>query len=283
MLIVVFALDDTARPANHRFSTARSRRNGPERRRPAPVLLGYAGAGLPPVWLGRFFAVLCSRRGAGCLFVPAAEGCRKARAISSRLLGGDDRVFVVATGMETIMAPWRAARWLELNAAVRRSVMQRGSRCPGHGPDPAKSAMHLSWAGDGPVMGLPYACAGDAEAERSGQHRRRASRSNRYGHIADSVRAEGAVRGTLALPIRARFVPLHGHPDCLPGWCLPCIPGGRFLRRSAGAGRQAGLVRARSRGGQPDQPAPSGVHVGGRSRTNCTSSRPHHRVLAGHG
>ena len=32
----------------------------------------------------------------------------------------------------------------------------------------------------------------------------------------------------LALPIHVRFVPLHGPPDCLPDWCMPCIPGGRF-------------------------------------------------------
>jgi hypothetical protein len=32
----------------------------------------------------------------------------------------------------------------------------------------------------------------------------------------------------LALPIRARFVPLHGRPDCSPDWCIPRIPGGRF-------------------------------------------------------
>ena len=32
----------------------------------------------------------------------------------------------------------------------------------------------------------------------------------------------------LALPIRARFIPLPGHPDCSPDWCMPCIPGGRF-------------------------------------------------------
>jgi len=61
----------------------------------------------------------------------------------------------------------------------------------------------------------------------------------------------------LALPIRARFVPLSGRPACSSDWCMPRIPGGRFVRRSARAGRQAGLVRARGRGGQPDQPAPS--------------------------
>ena len=80
----------------------------------------------------------------------------------------------------------------------------------------------------------------------------RASRGNRYGHIADSVRAEGAVVEPLALPIRARFVPLPGHPDCSPDWCMPRIPGDRFLRRSVRDGRQAGLVRTRGRGGQPD-------------------------------
>ena len=32
----------------------------------------------------------------------------------------------------------------------------------------------------------------------------------------------------LALPIRIRFVPLHGPPDCSPYWCIPRIPGDRF-------------------------------------------------------
>ena len=32
----------------------------------------------------------------------------------------------------------------------------------------------------------------------------------------------------LALPIRARFVPLRGRPDCSPDWCMPRIPVGRF-------------------------------------------------------
>jgi hypothetical protein len=32
----------------------------------------------------------------------------------------------------------------------------------------------------------------------------------------------------LALPIRARFVPLHGRPDCSPDWCMPRIPVARF-------------------------------------------------------
>jgi hypothetical protein len=32
----------------------------------------------------------------------------------------------------------------------------------------------------------------------------------------------------LALPIRARFVPLHRRPDYSSDLCMPCIPGGRF-------------------------------------------------------
>ncbi len=32
----------------------------------------------------------------------------------------------------------------------------------------------------------------------------------------------------LALPIRARFVPLRGLPACSLDWCIPRIPGGRF-------------------------------------------------------
>ncbi len=56
----------------------------------------------------------------------------------------------------------------------------------------------------------------------------RSSRSNRYGHLADSIRAEGRSVEPLALPICARFAPLSGHPDCSPGWCMPGIPGGRF-------------------------------------------------------
>jgi hypothetical protein len=32
----------------------------------------------------------------------------------------------------------------------------------------------------------------------------------------------------LALPVRTRFVPLRGRPDCSPDWCIPRIPGVRF-------------------------------------------------------
>jgi hypothetical protein len=37
--------------------------------------------------------------------------------------------------------------------------------------------------------------------------------------IADSVRAEGAVRGTACFADPARFIPLPGHPDC-PVWLV---------------------------------------------------------------
>ena len=33
---------------------------------------------------------------------------------------------------------------------------------PGQGLDPAEPVIYLSWTGDGPVMYLPYTCAGDA-------------------------------------------------------------------------------------------------------------------------
>ncbi len=33
---------------------------------------------------------------------------------------------------------------------------------PGPGLDPAEPVMYLSWTGDGPVIYLPYTCAGDA-------------------------------------------------------------------------------------------------------------------------
>ena len=68
----------------------------------------------------------------------------------------------------------------------------------------------------------------------------------------------------LALPIRARFVPLRGQPDCSPDWCMPGIPGGGsppFCSRWAAGwscsyprpGRASGSARA----------APSRLHRGG--------------------
>ena len=49
--------------------------------------------------------------------------------------------------------------WTPRRAAASCS---KGSRCPGQGLDPTEPVMYLSWTGDGPVMDLPYTCAGDA-------------------------------------------------------------------------------------------------------------------------
>ena len=54
----------------------------------------------------------------------------------------------------------RCARtWTPQRAAASCS---KGSRVHGQGLDPAEPVMYLSWTGDGPVMYLPYTCAGDA-------------------------------------------------------------------------------------------------------------------------
>ena len=63
---------------------------------------------------------------------------------------------------------------------------------------------------------------------------------------------------------------------------MPCIPVGRVLRRSAQAGRWAGLVRTCGLGRLPDRPAPShrGCH-GGADRVRV--ARRHRRVEDWHG
>jgi hypothetical protein len=69
----------------------------------------------------------------------------------------------------------------------------------------------------------------------------------------------------LALPTRARFVPLSGHPACSPDWCMPRIPGGRFLRRSAPRWA-AGWSHSYPRPGRASASAraiPSRLHRGG--------------------
>jgi hypothetical protein len=74
----------------------------------------------------------------------------------------------------------------------------------------------------------------------------------------------------LALPIRARFVPLRGHPDCSSGWCMPCIPGGRFsaVLLSRAAGWSCSFLR---RGRLKDRPAP--CHRGCRGRRRPSARR----------
>jgi hypothetical protein len=94
------------------------------------------------------------------------------------------------------------------------------------------------------------------------EYHRGPMRSSGYGNIADSVRAERAVRITARFADRARFVPLSGRRDCS---CedVPDIPvGGSVFRRPAPAGRRAGLVRTCGRvsarrcrwNGRPAQP-----------------------------
>jgi hypothetical protein len=85
----------------------------------------------------------------------------------------------------------------------------------------------------------------------------RAWRSNRYGHIADSVRAEGAVRGTACFADPCPFCPIIRAPGLLAWLVHAGHPGRPVLRRSARDGRRAGLVRTRGRGRLPHRPAPS--------------------------
>ena len=49
-----------------------------------------------------------------------------------------------------------------------------------------------------------------------------------HGHIADSVRAGGAVRGTACFADPRPFCPVTRRQGCSPHWCMPRIPGGRF-------------------------------------------------------
>jgi hypothetical protein len=69
----------------------------------------------------------------------------------------------------------------------------------------------------------------------------------------------------LALPIRARFVPLRGRPDCSPGWCIPRIPGGRFSAVLLAMDGGLVLFVPAAGGRLPHWPAPShrGCHGGG--------------------
>ena len=52
------------------------------------------------------------------------------------------------------------------------------------------------------------------------------------------------------------FCPVTGRPDCSPDWCA-AHPGRPVLRRSARAGRRAGLVQYPRPGRAADRPAPS--------------------------
>jgi hypothetical protein len=79
--------------------------------------------------------------------------------------------------------------------------------------------------------------------------RRRPWRSDRYGQIADSVRAEGAVRGTACFADPCPFCPVTRAPGLLASLVHSAHPGRPVLRRSARDGRRAGLVRTRGGAG----------------------------------
>ena len=140
-----------------------------------------------------------------------------------------------------------------------------------HLPPPAKTARSLRKRGPAGRFLLVPLCVMVC--------RRRSWRSDRYGQIADSVRAEGAVRGTACFADPCPFCPVMRAPS--PDWCIPRIPGGRFLRRSARDGRRAGLVRTRG----PGQASASARAIPSRAATEAVTgcAPPARRVEDWHG
>ena len=89
------------------------------------------------------------------------QAAGSARAISSRLHGGD-RLCVAATGMGDQHDA--VASGAVPGAGHRGEPRRHAPRVPGvpgQGLDPAEPVIYLAWTGDGPVMYLPYTCAGD--------------------------------------------------------------------------------------------------------------------------
>jgi hypothetical protein len=116
----------------------------------------------------------CSPDGGLALCVPAAgAGCR---------IGPRHLIEAPTEGMTGCASPppeWRPARrrcdrrGARIWTARRASAScNKGSRCPRQGLGPADPVMCLSWTGDGPVMYLPYTCAGDAPDHLSGSRTR---------------------------------------------------------------------------------------------------------------
>jgi len=85
-----------------------------------------------------------------------------------------------------------------------------------HLPPPAKTARTLRKRGPAGRFPLVPPCVIVCRC--------RAWRSNRYGHMADSVRAEGAVRGTARFADPRPFCPVTRHRTAPSDWCMPCIP-----------------------------------------------------------
>ncbi len=126
-----------------------------------------------------------------------------------------------------------------------------------HLPPPAKTARSLRKRGPAGRFLLVPPCVIVCRC--------RSWRSNRYGHIADSVRAEGAVRGTACFADPRPFCPVTRRPDCSSDWCMPRIPGGRFSAVLLATDGGLVLFVPAARGRLPHRPAPShrGCHGGG--------------------
>ena len=147
-------------------------------------------------------------------------------------------------------------RWCREQRSVKPSAQPTLVRTQ-HLPPPAKTARSLRKRGPAGRFLLVPPCVIVCRC--------RSSRSNRYGQIADSVRAKQAVRGTACFADPRPFCPVTRAPGLLVWLVHATYPGRPVLRRSARTGRRAGLVRTRGRGGLPDRPAPSlrGRHGGG--------------------
>ena len=151
-----------------------------------------------------------------------------------------------------VMAMWRGTEERSVKPSAQPTLVRTQ-----HLPPPAKTARSLRKRGPAGRFLLVPPCVIVCRC--------RSWRSDRYGHIADSVRAEGAVRGTACFADPRPFCPVTRAPG-LPRLTGACRASRRpVLRRSAPAGRRAGLVRTCGRGRLPDRPAPShrGCHGGG--------------------
>ena len=110
-----------------------------------------------------------------------------------------------------VMAMWRGTEERSVKPSAQPTLVRTQ-----HLPPPAKTARSLRKRGPAGRFLLVPPCVIVC--------RRRSSRSDRYGHIADSVRAEGAVRGTACFADPRPFCPVKRHRTAPSDWCMPCIP-----------------------------------------------------------
>ena len=160
--------------------------------------------------------------------------------------------------------PWVATDSDQSRRSVKPSAQPTLVRTQ-HLPPPAKTARSLRKRGPAGRFLLVPPCVIVCRC--------RSWRSNRYGQIADSVRAEAAVRGTACFADPRPFCPVTRAPDCSPDWCMPRIPGGRFsaVLLQLGGGLVLSVPAAGAR--LPDRPAPShrGRHGGGNQARVATT------------